>query len=76
MSTERTEHGLRDAYTHGHHASVLRTHSWRTVENSASYLVPYLHEGARILDVGSGPGTITIDLARRCSRMPASIASR
>ncbi|MGW9631703.1 methyltransferase domain-containing protein [Agromyces sp. NPDC055520] len=65
MSSDRPEHGVRDAYTHGHHASVLRTHSWRTVENSAAYLAPHLHEGARILDVGSGPGTITIDLARR-----------
>ena len=65
MSSERPESGLRDTYTHGHHASVLRTHSWRTVENSAAYLVPHLREGARVLDVGSGPGTITIDLARR-----------
>lgn len=55
----------RDAYTHGHHESVLRIHSWRTVENSAAYLVPHLREGLQILDVGSGPGTISIDLARR-----------
>jgi SAM-dependent methyltransferase len=55
----------RDAYTHGHHESVLRVHEWRTVENSASYLVPYLAEGMVVLDVGSGPGTISIDLARR-----------
>ncbi|MFF2273966.1 methyltransferase domain-containing protein [Agromyces sp. NPDC058136] len=55
----------RDTYTHGHHASVLRIHAWRTVENSAAYLAPHLHEGANVLDVGSGPGTITLDLARR-----------
>lgn len=61
----RPEVPPRDVYTHGHHASVLRTHSWRTVENSAAYLVPYLAEGQQILDVGSGPGTISIDLARR-----------
>jgi len=58
-------HDRRDEYTHGHHDSVLRTHSWRTVENSAAYLVPHLREGLRVLDVGSGPGTITVDLARR-----------
>lgn len=51
--------------THGHHESVLRSHSWRTVENSAAYLVPHLREGMRILDVGSGPGTITVDFAQR-----------
>ncbi|MCD1570191.1 methyltransferase domain-containing protein [Agromyces mediolanus] len=55
----------RDAYTHGHHESVLRIHSWRTVENSAAYLVPHLRPGLEVLDVGSGPGTISIDLARR-----------
>ncbi|MGR0219196.1 class I SAM-dependent methyltransferase [Agromyces sp. ZXT2-6] len=57
--------GSRDAYTHGHHESVLRVHEWRTVANSAAYLVPHLAEGMRVLDVGSGPGTISIDLARR-----------
>lgn len=56
--------GSRDAYTHGHHESVLRVHEWRTVENSAAYLVPHLAEGMRVLDVGSGPGTISMDLAR------------
>ena len=27
-----------DIYVHGHHESVLRSHTWRTVENSAAYL--------------------------------------
>ena len=53
-----------DVYTHGHADSVLRSHRWRTAENSAGYLLPRLHEDARILDVGCGPGTITVDLAR------------
>lgn len=57
----------RDVYTHGHHESVLRSHTWRTVENSAAYLVPHLKAGLSILDVGCGPGTITVDLARRVS---------
>jgi SAM-dependent methyltransferase len=50
-------------YTHGHHESVLRSHRWRTAENSAAYLVPHLSSGATVLDVGCGPGTITADLA-------------
>ena len=50
-------------YTHGHHDSVLRTHRWRTAENSAAYLLPSLTPETRLLDVGCGPGTITADLA-------------
>lgn len=60
-----------DTYTHGHHASVLRSHEWRTVENSAAYLVPRLRPGQRLLDVGCGPGTITVDLARQVA--PGSV---
>lgn len=51
-------------YTHGHHESVLRSHRWRTADNSAAYLLPRLRPGLSLLDVGSGPGTITADLAR------------
>lgn len=50
-------------YTHGHHESVLRSHIWRTALNSAAYLLPQLRPGMSILDVGAGPGTITVDLA-------------
>ncbi|MBF9127956.1 class I SAM-dependent methyltransferase [Plantactinospora sp. S1510] len=52
-------------YTHGHHESVLRSHRWRTAENSAGHLLPYLTPGMSLLDVGCGPGTITVDLASR-----------
>ncbi len=53
-----------DIYTHGHHESVLRSHASRTAENSAAYLIPHLTHGLSVLDVGSGPGTITADFAR------------
>jgi len=52
-----------DRYTHGHHESVLRSHAWRTAQNSAAFLLPSLKRGDRLLDVGCGPGTITMDLA-------------
>ncbi len=51
-------------YTHGHHDSVLRSHRWRSAENSAGYLLSHLHPGLDVLDVGCGPGSITCDLAR------------
>ncbi|MFA1542742.1 methyltransferase domain-containing protein [Actinomadura monticuli] len=53
------------AYTHGHHETVLSAHQWRTVENSAAYLIEHLRPGQALLDVGCGPGTITAGLARR-----------
>ena len=53
-----------ETYTHGHHESVLRSHRWRTAANSAAYLLDRLRPGMDLLDVGCGPGTITLDLAR------------
>ncbi|AMM20419.1 hypothetical protein AX769_09985 [Frondihabitans sp. PAMC 28766] len=60
-----------ERYTHGHHESVLRSHTWRTVDNSAAYLVPHLSPGLSLLDVGAGPGTITVDFAARLA--PGSV---
>lgn len=55
----------RTTYTHGFAAPVQRSHSWRTAENSAAYLLPHLRDGDVLLDVGCGVGTITWDLASR-----------
>ena len=62
---------MSETYTHGHHESVLRSHEWRTAENSAGYLLDRLEPGMDLLDVGCGPGTITIDLAARVA--PGSV---
>ena len=50
-------------YTHGHHSSVLKSHSWRNVRNSLAFILPYLKPDMYVLDIGCGPGTITVDLA-------------
>ena len=52
-------------YTHGHHESVLRSHTWRTVANSAAHVMDRFVPGVSVLDVGCGPGTITADIAAR-----------
>lgn len=59
-------------YTHGHHASVLRSHNNRTIENSAQYLRPHLQPDTRLLDVGAGPGTITVDFAAHVAHVTAT----
>ena len=51
------------SYTHGHHETVLRSHNVRDIANSAEYLRPYLGASTRLLDVGAGPGSITVDFA-------------
>ena len=58
----------RERYSHGHAEPVLRSHRWRTAENSAGYLLPLLRPTDRLLDIGTGPGSITADLA---ARLPA-----
>lgn len=57
-------HPRKDVYTHGHHSSALRSHSARTAQNSAAYLLSRLHVGTRVLDVGCGPGSITLNFAQ------------
>jgi 2-polyprenyl-3-methyl-5-hydroxy-6-metoxy-1,4-benzoquinol methylase len=63
---------LPNTYTHGHHESVLRSHKNRTVENSAAYLAPFLRPDATLLDIGAGPGTITMDFASRVAEVTAT----
>src|SRR5690625_3309089 len=52
-------------YTHGHDPSVLESHRNRTIANSAAYAEEYFVPGADVLDIGSGPGTITAEIAQR-----------
>jgi ubiquinone/menaquinone biosynthesis C-methylase UbiE len=51
-----------NAYTHGHHHTVTSAHARRGVDDSAAYLRQWLAPGADVLDVGSGPGSITLEM--------------
>lgn len=63
MGLMSSNDGRPEVYSHGHHASVLASHGARTAATSAAYLLPHLRAGMAVLDVGCGPGTITLDLA-------------
>lgn len=52
-------------YKKGFHKSVADTHAGRTVENSSKFTLSVLKPDFKVLDVGSGPGTITVDFAQR-----------
>lgn len=54
---------MEERYVHGHHGSVVAAHARRTAADSAAFLLPRLDRAQRLLDVGCGPGTITLDLA-------------
>lgn len=56
-----------DTYTHGHHESVVAQHRKRTAAEAAAFLLPHLRPGMRVLDVGCGPGSITVGLAEAAS---------
>jgi ubiquinone/menaquinone biosynthesis C-methylase UbiE len=64
VQKDRTTAAESCVYASDHNPATLRTHQWRTAANSAAYLIPYLEPSMTILDVGCGPGTITVDLAR------------
>ncbi|CAK9437290.1 uncharacterized protein LODBEIA_P16680 [Lodderomyces beijingensis] len=51
-------------YAGGFKKSVSDTHTWRNVDNSAKFVTNVLQPSFQVLDVGCGPGTITIDFAQ------------
>lgn len=49
---------------HGVTPGLRQDYETRTAERQAAFVLPYLRPGMSLLDVGCGPGTITLGLAR------------
>ena len=54
-----------ELYTLGYDASALAFVSRRTLESHGAFFIEHLHDGMRVLDVGCGPGSITVGIAAR-----------
>ena len=50
-------------YTMGYSSATTSSHASRSVHSDAGFLVPHVKPAYRILDVGCGPGSITVGLA-------------
>ncbi|MCT4686723.1 class I SAM-dependent methyltransferase [Vallitalea sp.] len=53
-----------EQYSAGYNEELIRLFKNRSVYNNAKFFIPYLKNGDTILDCGSGPGTITVGLAK------------
>ncbi len=50
-------------YIHGHSASLVERFARRTAAVDAAFLLPHLCPGMEVVDLGCGPGSITLGLA-------------
>jgi len=60
---------MSEQYIHGHFGTVVDNHASRTATNSAAFLLPHLRPTDSVLDIGCGPGSVSMDLAGRVASL-------
>jgi ubiquinone/menaquinone biosynthesis C-methylase UbiE len=63
QSEEPPQSRSNPSYQFRHHPAVTKIHAQRTAMKNTPYLLPHIKPHHRILDVGCGPGSITLDFA-------------
>lgn len=61
--TDEATTDRREAYAPGYSDRVHEEMARRRADEFAGFFLPYLASGMRLLDVGCGPGSVTLDLA-------------
>jgi len=64
--------GEASAYDQTVKARVRPVHAQRTADSHAAFFLPYLKPGMALLDLGCGPGSITVGLAAAVAPGPAT----
>ena len=59
---------MQERYTPGHTPNAVDFMSRRTLQSHGAFFISLLTDGISVLDCGSGPGTITCDIAQRIPR--------
>ncbi|KZN63288.1 hypothetical protein N473_17825 [Pseudoalteromonas luteoviolacea CPMOR-1] len=59
---------MEKVYPFGYNSAAVGIMQSRSAQDNASLFLDYVQNGDRILDVGCGPGSITIDFAERFAR--------
>ena len=63
MSRDETANAPTPTHTMGYGPEFRKTLERRNAADCAAHLLPHLKSGMRLLDLGYGPGTISVELA-------------